>query len=536
MSAILEALVYPQALALLAALPVLALGALLGWFARRRGLRLMGSLHTRTAWSAGLFGRRFFRGLLIGAGLLLVVVATAGPRWGREKTEVVSAARDLVVLLDVSRSMLAETPSRQLRAQRVLDDLATTLKQRGGHRVALVIVAARAQVVMPLTADYDLFQTAIWQQNAARLPVELRPGKDGPASGTRLGEGLKQAVATHDPGYRGSQVILLVSDGDDPAGDGEWKEGVVAARRASIPVFVVGVGNATKPSKIRIGDLTLKFGDEDVQTTLNEEVLQDIAKRTDGAYFPVRTENVVPGTLFPAVLQAAAALPRETPPAEDAAKQYRWFLVAGLILLMASLLIREPAITLEREIVVDGVAWSRGRRKKKTWQPKPAAFLRAGRRPRRSSSSWGLYFSPAPRPRSMTLSDRGTKRFSGRITKRHLSFMSKPRSVQPILVWWHSTRRRRWCGSASIARRSCAMPAVCKTVRPPPHAALWGFTTWARPCSALAPKARTSMHWPGLANALSVASRKRLPTRPCRMTPSITWTWPGCFGSRSALK
>ena len=93
MSAILESLAFPLALTLLAALPLLAMGALLGWFARRRGLRLLGSLHTRTAWSAGLIGKRFFRGLLIAIGLLLVGIAAAGPRWGREKTDVLSAAR-----------------------------------------------------------------------------------------------------------------------------------------------------------------------------------------------------------------------------------------------------------------------------------------------------------------------------------------------------------------------------------------------------------------------------------------------------------
>jgi Ca-activated chloride channel homolog len=341
MSTLFRWFAHPQALPLLAALVLLALVTFFAWLRRRRGWRLLGISPARVPLASRLAGRRLVRGLLIAAGLLLVGVAVAGPQWGREKTAVVSAARDLVVVLDVSRSMLAETPSRQLRAQRVLSDLAQTLKARGGHRVALVVFAARAQLVVPLTTDYDLFEVIALQQDAARLPPELRPGKDGSPSGTRLGAGLQQAVAAHDPKYRGSQVILLLSDGDDPAGDEEWKEGANAARRAGIPVFVVGVGDPTKPSAIRIGDNSspLTFDGQPVETVMNEDVLKEIAHRTDGTYFPVRNQSIVPGTLFSSILEAAAALSRESPPADDYHPRFRWFLAPGLALLVVSMLI-----------------------------------------------------------------------------------------------------------------------------------------------------------------------------------------------------
>jgi Ca-activated chloride channel homolog len=341
MSSLLRWFAHPQALPLLAALVLLSLFTLFAWLRRRRGWRLLGISPARVPLASRLAGRRLVRGVLIATGLLLVGVAAAGPQWGREKTAVVSAVRDLVVVLDVSRSMLAETPSRQLRAQRMLSDLAHTLKARGGHRVALVVFAARAQLVVPLTTDYDLFEVIALQQDAARLPPEMRPGKDGSPSGTRLGAGLQQAVAAHDPKYRGSQAILLLSDGDDPAGDEEWKEGANAARRAGIPVFVVGVGDPAKPSAIRIGDNAspLTFDGQPVETTMNEEVLKEIAQRTDGTYFPVRTQSIVPGTLFSAVLEAAAALSREAPPADDYHPRFRWFLAPGLVFLVVSLLI-----------------------------------------------------------------------------------------------------------------------------------------------------------------------------------------------------
>src|SRR5262249_12078191 len=221
----------------------------------------------------------------------------------------------------------------------VLPDVVETLKGLGGHRAALVACAARAQLVVPLTTDYDLFVDGVLRQDAARTPPELRPGPDGPASGTRLGEGIQQAIAAHadDPRYRGSQVILLVSDGDDPGDDGEWKDGATAARRAGIPVYTVGVGDPDRPSKIRIGGPLLTHADQPVETVLREDVLREIARRTDGVYFPVRTENVAPGTLFPALLEAAAARPREAPPVSVARPRFRWFFAAGLLCLAGSL-------------------------------------------------------------------------------------------------------------------------------------------------------------------------------------------------------
>ena len=329
----------PQTLWLLAAMPVLAILALLAWLRRRRGWWLFGQAQP-FSW------RRGWRGLCVAMGLLLAGIAAAKPFWGREETAVAGAARDMVVVLDVSRSMLAETPSRQLRSQRLLSDLAMSLKQRGGHRVALVSFAAKAQLVMPLTTDYDLFQTAILEQDAARLPEELRPARDGAVSGTRLGHALKQAVAAYDskPEYRGSQIIVLVSDGDDPLDDGEWKAGVAAARRASIPVFVVGIGNPHAASRIRVGNSVMTFDDEPVETILNEALLKEIAERGDGAYLPVHTRNVTPGTLFPTILDAASARPRDAAPVEDFHQRFRWFLIPALLLLGASMLIYDRRI------------------------------------------------------------------------------------------------------------------------------------------------------------------------------------------------
>ncbi len=77
-------------------------------------------------------------------GLIALILGTSGPQWGRDWDQSAAPGRDLVVVLDCSRSMFAETPSRLERAKTALLDLCDALKKRGGHRVALVVFAGSA--------------------------------------------------------------------------------------------------------------------------------------------------------------------------------------------------------------------------------------------------------------------------------------------------------------------------------------------------------------------------------------------------------
>jgi Ca-activated chloride channel family protein len=332
------AFAHPEALWLLALLPVLS-G--LGWWARRRRRRALFLLGLGPALPrlAGQRGQRFLRGMCLGLGLPLVVLGIAGPQWGREEVPM-AAGRDIVVVLDVSRSMLAEQPSRQERAIKALRDLCDTVQKRGGHRLGLVVFAARARVVCPLTHDYDHFRDAVSHQDAANLPPGLRPQSDGPGSGTRIGAALRRAVEIQDPSFAGGQDILFVSDGDDPARDGEWSKGAAAAARSHIPVYTVGVGDPDRSFPIPAGTGFLRHGGDVVQTRLREGPLQEIARRTHGLYIPAQTKNLPLGQWFREVIE-----PRKTwrQTEEDLLPAYRehfaWFFTPALALLVAGLVI-----------------------------------------------------------------------------------------------------------------------------------------------------------------------------------------------------
>jgi Ca-activated chloride channel family protein len=288
---------HPQLLWSLAVLPVLMVLAAYARRRKRRSLAQLGSLHLLGA-QTGL-GRwtRLFRGLSLTMGLVLVGVGAAGPQWGRDWDQSAAPGRDLVVVVDCSRSMLAETPSRLQRAREALLDLADAVARRGGHRLALVFCAGKARLVCPLTHDCDHFRDMLAQLDDAPFEADLQPGP-GAASGTRLGAGLFLAVQIHDPRFAGNQDILLLSDGDDPARDGEWGLGADVAEARGIPVYTIGLGSPDEASLIPLPDGPLTHAGQEVRTRLEEAPLREIARRTHGTYTPAHTRALPLGSLY----------------------------------------------------------------------------------------------------------------------------------------------------------------------------------------------------------------------------------------------
>ena len=275
---------------------------------------------------------RLLRGLLASLGVTLLIVGIAGPQWGRDYSQTAAPGRDLVVVLDLSRSMLAEQPSRLHRAKQALADLAEELKQRGGHRVALVVFAGRAKVVCPLTHDYDHFAEALEELDGNHRPPAIDPPDDN-ASGTRIGLGIRAALELHEPRFAGYQDVLLLSDGDDPGTDGgDWRIPAAEARRRGIPIHTVGIGNPNE-------DTLLKLDDSEVKTRLREAPLQEIAEISEGIYISAQTQGLPLGRLFRERIESRP-LHEDTEDALPLYQQhYAWFLGGSLLLLSLSIVV-----------------------------------------------------------------------------------------------------------------------------------------------------------------------------------------------------
>jgi Ca-activated chloride channel family protein len=136
-----------------------------------------------------------------------LVIGLVGPCWGEGEPDGVLQGRDLVIVLDMSRSMLASDAAVGTRfetAQSAALELVESLRTRGGHRVGVIIFAAKPMVWVPLTADYDHVSKKLLELDAAHVPLGIRPSEDS-KSGTRFGAALLLAIKQHDERYQGFQ-------------------------------------------------------------------------------------------------------------------------------------------------------------------------------------------------------------------------------------------------------------------------------------------------------------------------------------------
>ncbi len=270
-------LLHPAWLLALWPLPFFGAAAAL---ARRRRARRLALLGPRAAATARRGDRRFAVQLsLCLAGFAFAAFALARPWWGQRDEETFVSSRNVIVLLDVSRSMLARDvrPSRLGRAKADLSDLARDLD---GDRACLVAFRANAQTLCPFTADTGFFLEAL---DAA--------GPDSAARGeTDLGGALSAALALLRDRGGDHNAILLVSDGEDLSGTA-----LAAAKQcgeAHIPVFCVGVGGAAGAAiPLDDGGGNLRHDGEEVATRLDADTLKAVAEASGGVYLPLASTS-----------------------------------------------------------------------------------------------------------------------------------------------------------------------------------------------------------------------------------------------------
>ena len=336
----------PVLLWTLLAIPIAMAFILFGYFRKKQmAARLCSPLFLRKSLLLSPRVRRWKAfGILIS--LALAAVACAGPQWGLDRNAQLRKGRDVIIVLDLSRSMFAEQPSRRDLALHALRHLADAFEDHGGNRVALVAFASQARLFFPLTQDCDHLRhtlTQIAADDYAKLAEKQL------ASGTRIGAALKLAVDSGDATSARTPVIVLISDGDDPADDEEWRQGAAAAIERKIRVHVVGVGSPGKEETIPVGRDLLQFEGETVRTKLNEDRLREIARRTDGVYLPAHRADFPLGTFLLHLLDAEelrAGTTAATLPVYQL--RYAWFLLPAVVLLMLTMVFNEGPPTVVR--------------------------------------------------------------------------------------------------------------------------------------------------------------------------------------------
>jgi len=204
--------------------------------------------------------------------LFFGLLSLTQPRWGYKWEEVRSEGVDIIVALDVSKSMLAQDvkPNRLKRAQREISDLLNLLN---GDRIGLVAFAGSAFLQCPLTLDYS----------AARIFLDTLDSDLIPVQGTALGGAIRTAVDAFSKKEKKSKALILITDGEDQ--EGSAQSAVDLAVEQGVKIFIIGVG-AEEGSPIPEPDGGFKKdkNGEVVLTKLNESSLIKLAQQTQGGY------------------------------------------------------------------------------------------------------------------------------------------------------------------------------------------------------------------------------------------------------------
>ncbi len=177
-------------------------------------------------------GRRIFRFILLLLVLGLVIVSLASPRWGYAYDEVKRKGLDLLLAVDVSRSMLSNDvqPNRLERVKLATQDLIDALQ---GDRVGLIAFAGRAFLQAPLTIDYDAAVDSIQELDTNIIPE----------GGTNISDAIALAVRTFGKSATGNRALIIFTDGEELSGDAVTA--AKAATDAGVRIFTIGVGTTS---------------------------------------------------------------------------------------------------------------------------------------------------------------------------------------------------------------------------------------------------------------------------------------------------
>ena len=230
--------------------------------------------------------KRTFRLWVLAIIIIFLTIAAARPYWGYRLLPFSGSGRDILAVIDVSKSMLAKDiqPSRLAHAKLLLKNL---IRNTPGDRYGIIAFAGSAFLECPLTIDRTSLFSILKDINVDSIPV----------GGTNIEKALNVAINAFKAAAGGYKAIILITDGDELQGSSS--NVINTLKEIKTPLLVVGIGDPAKPGLIR---LPAKEGESKylrdskgdyVKSRLNETQLKQLAKSTNGIY--IRSTAVDPG-------------------------------------------------------------------------------------------------------------------------------------------------------------------------------------------------------------------------------------------------
>jgi Ca-activated chloride channel homolog len=327
-----------KALWLLFAVPVLLIPAYMWCFWQKsKALKLLANSEMLKKINTTVsLKKQIFKACLLVAAFIFIVIALTQPKWNPKAQQIQRQGRDVCILLDTSRSMLAEDikPSRLERSKIAIRDLLETLQ---GDRIAIVTFAGNATVKCPLTQDYAFVRMVL-----ADISTESTT-----RGGTMIGDAIRKATEdVFDKQSREFKDIILITDGEDH--DSFPVQAAEKAAETGIRIIAIGLGDENEGSRIPItganGQMSfLKYQGKEVWSKLDADTLRKVVYATEGGKYL----SVLPGTtldlgqIYEGLIASAQKRELESTTIIQYDEKFQIFLALGLALIVWELLASE---------------------------------------------------------------------------------------------------------------------------------------------------------------------------------------------------
>lgn len=274
------------------------------------------------------FKRGAWKFVMILIALMFVIIGVAGPQFGSKLQQVKKQGVELMVVLDVSNSMLAQDikPNRLEKAKMAISRMVEKLSD---DKVGMIVFAGNAYVQLPITTDYSSAKLFLSNINTDIVPVQ----------GTAIGAAIDLAAKSFTPETETSKAIIVITDGENHQDDA-----VAAARVAhekGITIHTIGMGleqGAPIPEKGNPGQFMKDGSGNVVVSKLDEQTLQEIAKAGEGMYVRASNTDVGLSRLLDEVGKMEKSILEEKV-YTDYAEKYQYFILIGLFFIFVEFMI-----------------------------------------------------------------------------------------------------------------------------------------------------------------------------------------------------
>lgn len=257
------------------------------------------------------------------------VVAVMNPRIAGTDEGINRKGIDVVIALDVSKSMLAQDlqPNRLERAKQMILNL---MNEMPNDRIGLVLFAGKAYLQMPLTTDH----------NAARLFVASAGPGSVPQQGTVISQALKMSAGAFNNKEKRFKSVVLISDGEDHDPEALKTAEELAGQGVMVNTIGLGTPEGTTITEPITGEIKKDETGNAVISKLNEEELKQIATATNGVYHRLQSSNETIGILMKQFSQIEKKA-FEDSSLLDYKTFFQWFVAAMFLLLLIEFFIPE---------------------------------------------------------------------------------------------------------------------------------------------------------------------------------------------------